>query len=150
MNAATGLTGIEADFNNSTTVSRMDFDGLRWMVLGDVNKPGMNVIKSQNSAATLKSDIVQLAHHVYNDLRNLYNIVKAEAVFVPQSVAGSTRTTTMAAIMTTAKSYVSDKENLIKYGASGTYGYAAGADGKPALVYSRDGVDGGGHTGWSW
>lgn len=150
VNASTGLTEIASDFNNSTTVSRLDFDGLRFMLLGDVNKPGMNVIIAQNSAQTLKSDIVQLAHHVYNDLRTLYNIVKAEAVFAPQSIKGAYKNATMKAIMTTAESYVTDKTNLLKFGGSGTYGYAAGEDGRPALVYAREGVDGGEYTGWSW
>ena len=148
--AKTGSTGIAADFNNSTTVSRLDFDGLRFMLLGDVNKPGMNVIIARNAASTLKCDILQLAHHVYNDLRTLYSIVGAEAVFVPQSEKGSVRTATMAAVMTAVRSYVSDPDNLLKYGASGTYGYAAGENGRPALVYSRDGVDGGPYTDWSW
>ena len=147
---STGKTKIASDFNNSTTVSRMDFDGIRFMVLGDVNKPGQTVFLAANSAATMKSDIVQLAHHMYNDLSLAYLVIQAEAVFAPQSAGGAQRTSTTKTVYSVSKQFVTDMDNLYKYGGSGTYGYAAGADGKPELVYARDAVDGGGHTGWSW
>ena len=133
---STGKTRIASDFNNSTTVSRMDFDGLRFMVLGDVNKPGQTVFLAANSAATMKSDIVQLAHHMYNDLSLAYLVIQAPAVFAPQSVGGAQRTSTTKTVYTVSKQFVTDMTNLYKYGGSGTYGYAAGADGKPELVYA--------------
>jgi glyoxylase-like metal-dependent hydrolase (beta-lactamase superfamily II) len=146
----TGYTKINADFNNSSTLSRFDFDGLRFMLLGDINQPGQNRAVAINSDSVFLSDIVQMAHHVYNNVQTLYNKIRATAVFVPQSPKGSVKNSTMKNTMNYATQYVTDKTNLIKYGSEGTYGYAAGADGKPELVYSRNGVDGGGHTGWSW
>ncbi|MCQ2427880.1 MAG: hypothetical protein MJ137_05705 [Clostridia bacterium] len=144
--AKTGVSAIAADFNNSSIVSRMDFEGIRFMILGDMNKPAQTKILANNSASTLKSDIVQLAHHVINDVRLLYQVIKAPAVFVPQSPQGAvngSRGTWFAV----ARSYVED--NMLYYASEGTYGIKA-ENGKPKEAYVRSGVDGGAYTGWSW
>ena len=42
-------------------------------------------ISAFHTRKALKADAVQMAHHVMNDVSNLYNVVSAEVVFIPQS-----------------------------------------------------------------
>ncbi len=147
VNAKTGKSEIANDFNNSSSVIRLEIDGETFMFLGDINKPAMNVIIENNSAETLRSDSVQLAHHVFNDLRPLYDIIQAPVVLVPQSEYTSTNTSTRRAIMKTVKKYA--KPDMIFYQNVATIGLEV-QNGEFVKVYEDTNVPEVLYTGWSW
>ena len=84
VNASTGETLIK-NYNDVSPILWLAIDGETFMILGDAYKVSMNKILANYSAEYLRSDGIQLAHHVMNDLRKLYNTVKASVVLVPQS-----------------------------------------------------------------
>lgn len=140
-------TKIAGDFNNSTTVLKIEFDGKVFMQLGDMNKPAQSVILANYSDKTLKADIVQMAHHVFNDVSSLYRKIQAPVVFVPQAKGGEVSGRHNKNAMNAVKTYA--KSNMMFYADQGTYGLAV-VNGEVKLVYTKSGVDGKGYTGWSW
>jgi hypothetical protein len=107
----------------------------------------MNVLIQNYTAATLKADLVQLAHHVINDLSELYNIIQAPVMFVPQSPNGSIINTTRQSSFYTAKSYI--KNDMYYYASKGTYGLSVVND-SLSLTFN-DKVYGGAYiTDWGW
>ena len=145
------LPGVEVSEDgsvtaNGQTISKITIDGKTFFLLGDINKPAMNVILANNSSETLKGDIVQLAHHVYNSLQNLYHKIQASVVLAPQTEGGAVQSTTRKDIIDTAKQYV--KNDMVYYGGSRTDGIAV-VNGEITHVYTAP-IDGGGYTGWSW
>ena len=142
----TGLSEVAGDYNNSSAVLKITVDGKTFMFYGDVNKPAMNVILANNSDATLKCDIVQLAHHVINDLSKLYHKNQATVVLVPQSPNGATLNATRRAAMDAAKQYA--KNGMIYYASMGTVGLRV-INGVITNVFTAP-VHGGRYEGWSW
>ncbi len=146
VNSTTAATEISGDFNNSCTVMKISFDSKTFMMLGDIDREAMSVIINYYTSTTLKSDIVQLAHHVINNVSELYNIIKAPVMFVPQSPNGATiynRQTTF----DVAKQYV--KNNMYYYANKGTYGLSV-VNGSLSLTFT-DKVYGGAYiTEWGW
>ncbi len=137
---------ISSDYNNSSAVLRIEFDGKSIMFLGDINKPAMNVIIANNKAESLKCDIVQLAHHVINDLSKLYNITQAPVVLVPQSPNGAVLNNTRKAAMDAAKKYL--KNDMLFYASLETTGLAV-QNGEVVKVFEAP-VHGGKYGNWSW
>ncbi len=82
----TGVEGNEVigGFNDTSTILQITFDGLKFMVLGDMDNPAEEIIVKNYSQATLKSDIVQTAHHLMNNLELMYPAVSPEIALVPQ------------------------------------------------------------------
>ena len=77
-------TGI-TDFNDTSTTYRFTFnDKTTFMVLGDMSSLAQKTVVNNYTAKTLKSDIIQAAHHGFNGLDSLYPILDAEYVFFPQ------------------------------------------------------------------
>ncbi len=122
VNSYGGWGEFENDFNNSSSVIKITFDQKTFMVLGDINQPAMNVILANNSDSTLKSDIVQMAHHVINDVSDLYHKIQAPVVLVPQSREGADRGTKRKAAHAAAKTYVTN--DMIYYAQEETVGLA--------------------------
>ena len=116
------------------------------MLYGDVNKPAMNVILANNSDASLKCDIVQLAHHVINDLSTIYHKNKAPVVLVPQSPNGCTRNQTRKNAINAAKTYV--QNDMLYYASEETVGLQV-IDGKITEVFTAP-VHGGPYADWGW
>lgn len=146
VDAKNAKTKIADDFNNSSSVIQLEFDGKSFMVLGDINKPAMNIILANNSRDTLKSDIVQLAHHVINDVSGLYRAIRASVALIPQSPAGCRTSSTRLAAYNTAMLYV--KNDMYFYASEETAGIAV-VDGELVKVYTEK-VHGGRYTGWGW
>ena len=71
--------------NDLSAVLKITLGGKSFLFLGDSNQIVQNVLMKNFTAATLKSDIVQAAHHLYNDLPALYAAVQPTYVFCPQS-----------------------------------------------------------------
>lgn len=142
----TGLSEVAGDYNNSSAVIKITVDGKTFMFYGDVNKPAMNVILANNSDKTLKCDIVQLAHHVINDLSKLYHKNQAPVVLVPQSPNGATLNATRRAAMDAAKKYA--ENGMIYYASESTVGLRV-INGTITNVFTAP-VHGGRYEGWSW
>ncbi len=146
VSAQTGMSEVAGDYNNSSSVIKITVDGKEFLFLGDVNKPAMEVFMQNNSAETLKCDIIQLAHHVINDLSKLYNVTKSPVVLVPQSPNGTTLNSTRKKAIEAAKKYA--ENDMLFYASEGTVGLEV-KDGKVTKVFEAP-VDGDKYTGWSW
>lgn len=147
VDSITAETKISGDFNNSCSVLKITFDDKTFMMLGDINRPAMSVIMSYYTSATLKCDIVQLAHHVINDVSELYNVIKATVMFVPQSPKGAILNATRQRSFDAAKQYI--KNDMYYYANKGTYGISA-VNGSLSLTFT-DRVYGGAYTtAWGW
>ena len=73
------------DFNDTSTTYRFTFnDKTTFMVLGDMSSVAQKTVAKNYTATTLKADIVQAAHHGFNELDTLYPVFDAEYVFFPQ------------------------------------------------------------------
>ena len=84
---SSGKTEISS-FNDSSTVLKITFDGKTIMMLGDVDSVGQKVIKAFHNSSYLKSDIVQTAHHGYNNVQDLYSYIQAPIALFPNSMYG--------------------------------------------------------------
>ena len=146
VNPTTALSEVANDYNNSSAVLKITIDGKIFMLYGDVNKPAMNVILANNSDASLKCDIVQLAHHVINDLSTIYHKNKAPVVLVPQSPNGCTRNQTRKNAINAAKTYV--QNDMLYYASEETVGLQV-IDGKITEVFTAP-VHGGPYADWGW
>lgn len=79
-----GTTKI-GDFNATSTVLKISFDGKTWMVLGDISSVAEDAIIDMHTKEYLKVDIVQVAHHGFNFLNKLYPAMGAKIALFPNS-----------------------------------------------------------------
>lgn len=79
-----GKTTI-GDFNASSTVLKITFDGASVMMLGDISTVAENIMCSMYTEKTLHSTIVQAAHHCFNNLPTLYSKIAAPYAVIPGS-----------------------------------------------------------------
>lgn len=81
-----GAAGNEiiGGFNDTSTVLKITFDGRSFMILGDIDNGAEDVLLRHYSEKTLRADIVQCAHHVFNKLDRLYDVIDADWALVPQ------------------------------------------------------------------
>ncbi len=77
------------DFNDTSTTLKVTIDGKSFMLLGDSGTVAQQDMLSMYTAQTLKSDVVQIAHHGYNDLEALYDQIAAPLAIVPNSEANA-------------------------------------------------------------
>ncbi len=82
--SASGTTTI-SDFNASSTVLKVTMNGASAIFLGDISDVSQSVICSMYTSQTLKCDIVQAAHHCFNNLPTLYPIIAAKYALIPGS-----------------------------------------------------------------
>ncbi len=102
----TAQTEADSNYNETSTIIKLTIDQKSFMVLGDVDTKGAGILMQNWSAATLKVDVLQLAHHVLNDLRSLYAITQAPVILVPQSRERMDDKTVMISYYEAAKAYV--------------------------------------------
>lgn len=79
---ADGKTTLGGDMNTASTVLKITIDGKSLMLLGDITKS--NQLENMYTT-TLKSDMVQVAHHGYNRLTSLYKAIAAKYAICPNS-----------------------------------------------------------------
>ncbi len=84
--SAEGVSRI-TNFNDTSTIMKMTIDGKTFMLLGDYFEE--NCLLKMYSAAELHSDCVQVAHHGYNDLPELYKAIGAPLAFYSNAEANS-------------------------------------------------------------
>lgn len=137
---------IGGDFNNTSVVYRFEFDGISFMLLGDINQTAMSALLRNNSGNTLKADGVQIAHHCINFLGDLYAKINAKYILCPQAKYAST--VRFADRFERASKYT--KMEYIRF-CEGTYGLGAKSKGKMDFLYERNEIDGGEYDGvWGW
>lgn len=72
-------------FNDTSTVLRIGMDeGKTFVILGDVDDDAEMMMLKHFSADYLKTDIVQVAHHLINLLKYLYDAMKPSVALIPQ------------------------------------------------------------------
>lgn len=85
------------DFNHTSTVFKVEANGMSMMVLGDSQKYTFDAVTPISAdayltkvytEATLQCDIVQVAHHSLNGVRAVYQKIKAKVYFIPQTLEG--------------------------------------------------------------
>ena len=80
----------QEDFNDTSTVIKVEFDGKSFLLLGDINKNGEAQLLKHYTSKTLKSDIVQAAHHVFNMLNYIYDVANPKYIVAPTRPEGKT------------------------------------------------------------
>ena len=79
---ADGNTTLGGDMNTASTVLKITINGKSIMMLADITKS--DELEKMYSS-TLKSDMVQVAHHGYNRLTSLYTAIAAQYAICPNS-----------------------------------------------------------------
>ena len=101
----TGESRISS-YNDASSILRLTVEGESALFLGDAQeKVAMPRLLGNWSGEHLRSDAVQLSHHVMNDLTPLYDVVRASVLFVPQAQYGIDVSAKRAAIFAAAKAH---------------------------------------------
>lgn len=80
------------DFNDSSTVLKLTAGGVSFMLLGDTSNTSAEAIVNRMPASFLKVDIVQVAHHTWNNIAALYDKTQAPYAIFTQTEGASNRT----------------------------------------------------------
>ena len=70
-------------FNDSCMVTRFSVDGQRFTILGDIEDAASAIMVQMYNATTLKTDILQVAHHGWGATTKLYNLFKPTVLMWP-------------------------------------------------------------------
>ena len=135
-----------SDFNDTSTVLQIKFDGAKFLLLGDASGGAEKVLVKYYAADVLKSDILQVAHHGWNNLRSLYNAVQPVIALYPQSSGGAARGLGGAAAKVLERVETVSQE--IYFAGDETVGVGI-VDGKPTVTY-RHAIVGRDYDGWGW
>ena len=81
------------EMNSASTVMKITIDNKTFMMLGDVYTAGANVIAPMHSKSYLKSDVLQVAHHGYNDMGTLYMRIGAPIALFPNAMTAKDHST---------------------------------------------------------
>lgn len=84
VNSITGKLALD-DENDSCTVIRVTAGEMSAMITGDMSKKTEEVIMGAFTKDTLSVDILQVAHHGFNNVDSLYSTVHAPIAIIPQS-----------------------------------------------------------------
>lgn len=86
---STGPLGNEliGGFNDTCTILKISFDGVSFMVLGDMDLSSEALILRHYSEKALRSTAVQAAHHLINVLEFAYPAVAPKLALVPQNIS---------------------------------------------------------------
>lgn len=108
------------DDNDTSLVAQITFDGKTFMLLADITVKAQGVIMKNYDPERLKSDVMQVAHHGFNGVYDLYRCINPSITLYPQSEIGAKRK-----IKDVLKSVIENTvggEANIYYQGNGTYG----------------------------
>ncbi len=108
------------DYNNSSTMLKITIDGKVFLITGDIAAPGVARIMEIYPTSYFKSDLIQGAHHMFNNVPQLYNAAQAPVAFIPQSQWLIGNTQYMAVNLNGIQNYAKDAD--IYYSNWGTIG----------------------------
>lgn len=85
---STGAAGDEITgcFNDTSTVLKVSYDGVSFLLLGDIDNGAESVLLAHYGADTLHCAVMQAAHHLINRLERLYPVVSPDVALVPQHI----------------------------------------------------------------
>lgn len=128
---AYGCNEMPEDFNDTSTVLKITFDSKVFLMLGDINKIGEAQLLKHYSEDTLKSDLVQAAHHLFNTLYYIYDVADPEYIVVPTRVESKTNHDKMKY----ARLVLTRSDDQVFFASDdGTHGFAV-RDGKLSRIY---------------
>lgn len=145
INAATGA--IESsDFNDTSTVLRINFDGISHLQLGDAAGNAERVMLYMYEKEMLQCDILQVAHHGWNDLSSLYGAISPAIALYPQSSGGALKGLNGNAAKVLAR--VRSCAGALYFAGDETVGVSV-VDGVPTVTYRAPivGID---YNGWGF
>ena len=92
--ASTGASRIDKKdlTNDASTVLRLTMEEVSCLILGDLDQLGESILIENIPAEYLQVDLIQVAHHTWNQILRLYDIARAEYAVFTQSEGGSNRT----------------------------------------------------------
>lgn len=128
----TEMTYNFRDYNCTSTVIRLNFDGRSVMLLGDISGAAETVIVD-SLGGNLKADVVQVAHHCFNMLEKIYNEVNAPMAFMPNSYYGCHHPSNLAKLDQVLMHLENDQ---IYYESGNTIGLGV-VDGEIKVVYDK-------------
>ena len=134
VDATSGITKLDNNYNEASMVSKIHFDGKIFMQTGDIDNKAASTILKNWSAECLKVDILQLAHHVLNDLSAFYHTVQAPILLVPQSLHRIQEHKTAPKTYQAVTPYI--KNNMCYFQNENTVGLSV-VDGEIKLVYTK-------------
>lgn len=70
-------------FNDASTVLKISFDGVSFLLLGDINVDAEKVLLTHYSTKTLHATAVQTAHHLINLLPRAYDVIAPDLALIP-------------------------------------------------------------------
>ncbi len=118
------------NLNDFSAVLKVTIKDKTFLFPADSNKIVANALLKNYSAATLKVDVLQAAHHLLNDLDELYAVVQPTYVMCPQSKLRA-QSTPLAAYLTLQK--YAPKENFFFAGENTVFGFTPQSDGSIAI-----------------
>ena len=139
LNPAGYSTLAGGDFNGTSTVVKLSTNDMSMLVLGDSTKIGESFLVDTYSDVTLKCDILQVAHHGFNDLPTLYEKVAASIALIPQSY-GYFMTPPSSAESTHKAGISGVKQSLSGLIADGRVYFAGNAEQTVGLAYRNGGI----------
>ncbi len=74
------------EFNDTCSVLRVSYDGASFLLLGDVDQPSSRLLLRHYGGDTLHCTAMQAAHHLINNLPELYAAIAPQVALVPASV----------------------------------------------------------------
>lgn len=145
LSARTGQIN-STDFNDTSTVLKITFDGTNFMLLGDASGGAEKVLVKNYKSTYLQADILQVAHHGWNNLGSLYDAVNPIISLYPQSSGGAERG--LSGNASAVLSRVRKVSEELYFAGDETVGVSI-VGGKPTVTY-RHAVVGTNYSGWSW
>ena len=88
---------VSSDFNGTSTIAKFSANGMSMLIVGDATSISEDKVMLMHSEETLRADIMQVAHHGFNSLPDLFEATQASYAFIPQSYGYFTATHTGAA-----------------------------------------------------
>ena len=73
------------DSNDTSTVTRFDNGQMSMISLGDAGRTAETKLRQVYTELSLKSDVIQPAHHLINDVFDIYKEIQPDFALVPQS-----------------------------------------------------------------
>lgn len=105
----TGESTVRSYFNATTLVIRMTVGQTSVMLLGDLAKERPeNFLVMNYSDSFLKSDAVQISHHMWNHHMRIYSAVAAPVALFPQSSGGCKKDSLRREMVKNIQKYASD------------------------------------------
>ncbi len=131
----TGVSEIGGNYNESSAVSKFIFGGGKsFLCTGDIDAKASSILLQNWKAETLHSDVLQLAHHVLNNLSYFYDVIKSPVLIVPQSLHRIQEHKVAPTPYAAAKKYA--KDNMIYFQNVETVGLGV-ENGEIKKIYSK-------------